>query len=124
LHFFVINHNNQTYIRQRSNERIWHNLFEPPNIETEALFEENSLLTHPDCLAFFQAGKGATLKLWFQTRHQLTHQNIHAYFWMVQPGLKFKVHDKQLRKVTFEELPKYAVHRLFDKFLNFHTLHP
>ncbi len=124
LHFFFIEQNNHTYIRQRSNERIWHNLFEPPNIETGEQFDADSLLSHPDCLTFFEAGKGTSVKLGFQTKHQLTHQTIHACFWLIKPGKSFKITDKHLLKTPLKELPKYAVHRLFDKFLNFHTLHP
>lgn len=122
LHFFVIEDQQHTYIRQRKTERIWHNLFEPPNIETEKTFDPAQFLTNPECVNMFDAGKGATLKLAFQTKHQLTHQTIYAYFWMVYPGKKFN--PKQLQKVTFNELPTFAIHRLFDKFLNFHTLHP
>lgn len=122
LHFFVITDSNHTYIRQRTSERIWHNLFEPPNMETGATFDPETFLTHPDTQQWFDAGKGATLKLAFQTKHQLTHQTIFAHFWLVQPGKKFN--PKHLIKVTHDELPNFAVHRLFDKFLNFRTLHP
>lgn len=120
LHFFFINQNGKTYIKQRVNERIWHNLFEPPFIETPAMVEDKALFATPDFHTFF-AGKHHASKV-FSVKHQLTHQTIYATFWEVTVPKSFKLTDASYLSVNIADIRKYAVHRLFDKFLNYHTL--
>ncbi|MES2560858.1 MAG: A/G-specific adenine glycosylase [Bacteroidota bacterium] len=120
LHFFFINHNGKTYIKQRVNERIWHNLFEPPFIETPTELDNGTLFSLPAYRNLF-SGKHTADKV-FAVKHQLTHQTIYANFWAVQVPNSFKPSDSSYIAVPVSEIHQYAVHRLFDKFLNYHTL--
>lgn len=120
LHFFFINHNGKTYIKQRADERIWHNLFEPPFIETTLETDDTTLYGSTAFQAFFP-GKHRAAKV-FSVKHQLTHQTIFAHFWEVQVPKTFKLTDASYLSVNIADIHKYAVHRLFDKFLNYHTL--
>jgi A/G-specific adenine glycosylase len=120
LHFFFIEQDGYTYIRQRTSERIWHNLYEPPFIETAAP-EEDPFGT--ELMAKLMDWSSDTVfEKAFSVKHQLTHQTIYADFWKVTAGKKITFRDDTYIRVKMSDLCRYAVHRLFDKFLNYHTL--
>lgn len=120
LHFLFIKQNGYTYVKQRSNERIWHNLFEPPFIETNSQITDQQLLKQP----VFEHLLNATsnIQKTFSTKHQLTHQTIYANFWVLTIPAKKQLHlDELYKKVKLSDVHKLAVHRLFDKFLGHYT---
>jgi A/G-specific adenine glycosylase len=119
LHFFFIRQNGNTYIKQRINERIWHNLFEPPFIETATLKEKDEIFALLEVQALI--GKQPKAKNAFTVKHQLTHQTIYANFWVIDVPKTFKLTDKTYIPVKLEDIPKYAIHRLFDKFWQFYN---
>ncbi len=120
LHFFFIEQNGQTYIKQRKAERIWHNLFEPPFIETANVMEDEALIALPECERLFK-DKHKPAKT-FSVKHQLSHQTIYANFWVVRVPKTYTINDSSYISVNITDIHKYAVHRLFDKFLNYYTL--
>jgi A/G-specific adenine glycosylase len=122
LHFFFIEQNGKTYIRQRSGERIWHNLFEPLFVETAAAMGEKELFKLESVADLMSWNGDTSFEKALSVKHQLTHQTIYADFWRVKAGKNLTVHDKAYITVKISELNRYAVHRLFDKFLNYHTL--
>jgi A/G-specific adenine glycosylase len=115
LHFFFVEDAGHTYIKQRSNERIWHNLHEPPFIESETPLNEQQLFA----LASTQLFAIDTKAKVFSTKHQLTHQTIYADFWVVKPSKK-AILNADFKKVKISSLHTFAVHRLFDKFLDYY----
>jgi A/G-specific adenine glycosylase len=120
LHYFFIKQSGKTYLRQRSNERIWHNLFEPPFIETTTAVTDKKLTQQTDFQELL--GKYESAKPVFSVKHQLTHQTIYASFWSVTVSSRYKPADKSYIAVDFRDVKKYPVHRLFDKFWQFY--HP
>jgi A/G-specific adenine glycosylase len=120
LHFFFVEQQGKTYIKQRVSERIWHNLFEPPFIETLSQVDEADLFKLPAYQQLFP-GKH-TVANTFTVKHQLTHQTIYAHFWVVGVPKDYKMGDSSYVRVNITDIHQYAVHRLFDKFLNYHTL--
>lgn len=120
LHYFFIKDNGKTYMRQRSNERIWHNLFEPPFIETPVAVNEQDLQQQADFQQML--GKYTSAKNVFAVKHQLTHQTIYANFWVVTVPKQYKLSDKTYIAVDFKDVQQYPIHRLFDKFWQFY--HP
>lgn len=122
LHFFFIEQDGTTYIRQRKDERIWHNLFEPPFVETPAAIEDTALFDMEELENLISWGKDTLFEKSFSVKHQLTHQTIYADFWVVKAAKKITLYNKAFTAVKISELNHYAVHRLFDKFLNYYTL--
>jgi A/G-specific adenine glycosylase len=122
LHFFFIEQDGKTYIRQRTGERIWHNLFEPPFVETPGQTGETELLGLESMAELMSWSKDTRFEKALSVKHQLTHQTIYADFWRVKAGKKITLANKAFIPVNISDLNKYAVHRLFDKFLNYHTL--
>ena len=117
LHFFFIEQNEKTYIKQRKDERIWHNLFEPPFVETKNVTKPEVLFALPEVASIL--GKNPTKIKTLSIKHQLTHQTIFADFWSVKVLPQFKLNDKEYIAINKNDLKKYAVHRLFDKFIEF-----
>lgn len=121
LHFFFVVQQGRTYIRKRSAERIWHNLYEPPYIEIQAAASPEEIRIHPSLPSYLTVPIKRADPV-FQTKHQLTHQTIYATFWKVILPASVRVNDPELINIPLSELSDYAVHRLFDKFLDFYTL--
>jgi adenine-specific DNA glycosylase len=122
LHFLFIEHRGKTYIKQRTNEKVWHNLFEPPFIEYTKEVTSQELLSLAEAkllLGPFESVEGV-----FNVKHQLTHLTIFASFWKVKVGSHFKLKDKAYIAVALKDLPNYPIHRLFDKFLQFKEQNP
>lgn len=118
LHYLVVNHEGDTYVRQRKNERIWHNLYEPPCIETTA---EDNVWLDPNANQI--ATNHRQIIASFKCKHQLTHQTIYATFWVIEVKRGYEFPLAGYDKIAINALHSLAVHRLFDKFLQLHTLH-
>lgn len=101
-----------TSLVQRTHKDIWYKLYEFPLVETSAPVETDQLFKSPhlpnwinktECYLYNQ-------KPWL---HKLTHQHIHAFFWILP--------NAQLPKnllVPVESLYKFPVHRLTERFLH------
>jgi A/G-specific adenine glycosylase len=114
LHYLFIVENAHTYIIKRDKKGIWKSLYEPPNVETN---DESEALAS---FASITGTSSANISKYFETKHQLTHQTIYATFWVAHTNRIKK--DKHWEKHSISTLHKVAVHRLFDKFLNYYNL--
>lgn len=117
LHYLVVNQAGHTYVKQRKIERIWHNLYEPPCIETTA---EDKVWLDPN--AQLIATNHSNITASFKCKHQLTHQTIYATFWVIEVKRGYKFPLEGFEKIRISDLHTLAVHRLFDKFLQLHIL--
>ncbi len=117
-YIFVEDKSGNTYIRQRSNEGIWNNLFEFPLVEThQPVLHADELLAHPTLAEKFDI-KPTELSIGFQTKHQLTHQTLYATFW-IAGGKNIKPNTEQgFAKVAITKLHDFAVPRLLERFIN------
>lgn len=90
------------YLNKRVEKDIWSNLYEFPLVESKEFYDGESL-------------KGISIKnVSKQYKHILSHQNIWAKFYLVDSLSNSITADK----VNINELTKYPVHRLLDKFLS------
>lgn len=123
FNYLIIKSEGSILITQRKDKDIWSKLFEPPLIESEKEFTSEEV--KKQALTMALCGKLKTNpKKCFSARHQLTHQTIFADFWLIEiPGKKtLNIKKTGFERVLIADLHQYAVHRLFDKFLNSHTL--
>jgi A/G-specific adenine glycosylase len=108
-------------MQKRAGKDIWAGLWEFPLIESDRPFEisdrdfrekvEKVSGTAP--LEFIRSSK------WF--RHKLSHQNIHARFFMVEKGeFPQKNEKKSLLPVTRAEVREYPTSRLIEQFMESH----
>lgn len=123
FNYLIAQSGDSILIKQRNEEGIWHKLYEPPLIESAHVANATEIINH--VLTQQIAGKTkAPLQKLFETKHQLTHQTIHARFWLMKPEKLTAAQAKSLGyvKVSISRIHEFALHRLFDKFLENHNL--
>ena len=123
VNYFYIEQNNTIYIIQRTEKQIWKGLFELPNFDTESSLNEFEIINQIDFKNMFQKSEVIQIKKTFSIKHQLTHQTIYANFFNLSSSKKIKLINESYMLVDIGDINKYAVSRLFDKFLNYLNLH-
>lgn len=122
IHYFVFfnKKENMVYIRKRANTGIWKNLYDFPSIDSEKNISENDILNDKEFKSLIDHQK-ISLKNPVLLKHQLSHKNIFAHFYLIP--LSKKLHTdkhKNIRDVKLENLHKYPVSRLIDSYLSEH----
>ncbi len=106
-----------TYIHRRPAGDIWHNLYEFPMIETERELNEDELLASSRLNAWL--GRAPVISsrcLDKNVRHVLSHRVLYAAFYeLVLP--EDAAAFAGFERIRIEDLIKYPVSRLIDRFL-------
>jgi A/G-specific adenine glycosylase len=106
--------NCSVFMKKRTGNDIWKNLFDFPLIETENAKSHKKLILLKEWNDLFSGMKVTLLKESKTYRHILTHQVIVAKFYHLEisphSGLPFL-------KVAFHDVGKYPVPRLVEKYL-------
>ncbi len=84
FHYLFIHHDEHIFIRKRTHNDIWKNLYELPMIESKSLLSWQSLKRNVDYKNFFGNTKFALRDLPVQTSQKLTHRKINAIFFDVE----------------------------------------
>ena len=116
FHYVLIQDKNKTFIRQRIEKDIWQNLFEFPIIEFDKKLNEIELLEKIVAEKWIHKSDKFQFNYITQFKHQLSHQTLFASFWQ----LEFFTSKKNVigfEKINWNDLEKYAVPRLIEKFL-------
>lgn len=106
-----------TFIRKRTGNDIWKNLFELPLIETPTPVAAEALYALPAFKALLAPGEAPLLRpLLMNVKHVLSHRIIYANFYeMVLPEDTKSFAD--FLKIRQEKLDDYAISRLTHAFL-------
>jgi A/G-specific adenine glycosylase len=117
LHFFIIDHQQQVLIEQRTGNDIWKGLYQFPLIETEAETPFNELLQSDKAKSLgLEALEG--LKNISRHKQKLSHQEIHFTIYYLQSESKtFNSLARQYMAVPAIHLKKYS----FPKTLAYYT---
>lgn len=110
----VIDKNKNVLINKRSANDIWKGLYEFPLIEAEKEINEKDLFKHPS----FKIIAGDNFSLLHQSKnykHVLSHQHLHAKFYIIATRKVFKVPSQTIKLNSLKDL---AFPRLIEKFLN------
>lgn len=97
FHYFVCINQDKIIIEKREKEDIWKGLYQLPMNETK-----NS--------------KKLDFKLLYQTKHQLTHQTIHAFFYDTPDASTLPEPAGQRLKIKVQDIDKYAFPKLIINF--------
>jgi A/G-specific adenine glycosylase len=123
LNFIVVDTGKLTLLQKRTGKGIWQNLYEPPCIETKEIVSNSLAPESIELLDVFKNINNLSLKRTYECKHQLTHQNILAVFWVANCKTSDIKDNKHYVKSSWQNINQFAVHRLFDKFLKYYTLH-
>ena len=123
LNYFFIDQKDKTFITQRTKNAIWKGLYELPNFESEKTIESEKMISQKKFIMLFGNIDELKVEKIFSKKHQLTHQTIYADFFKITSPQKIKPLPEGFIQVRLTDLMKYAVPRLFDKFLNYLNLH-
>ncbi|MDO4165412.1 MAG: A/G-specific adenine glycosylase [Bacteroides sp.] len=107
-----------TFIRKRTEDDIWKNLFELPLIEADRDLTEEEFLCLPQFHDLFAKGEEmpTVRSVWRGVKHVLSHRVIHANFYEVilpEQTASFSA----FKRIPVADLDKFAVSRLVHLFL-------
>lgn len=111
----------QIWIRKRSEMDIWKNLYDFPVAEYDKpVGPEIALINF---MKDFKKEKFILKNISVQYKHQLTHRQIYATFLRVVVNKKFDFPDKNsLFLINLDDIIKYPVSRLVDRYLKEHKI--
>jgi A/G-specific adenine glycosylase len=102
------------FLNKRAGNDIWKNLFDFPLIEKEKAVSYDKLIRSKEWNDLFLGKKVNLIKESKPYRHILSHQIIVARFYQLEVHVKTKL---PYLKVAFNDISKYPVPRLVDKYL-------
>ncbi len=106
------------YLRHRKGKDIWEGLYDFPSIETETRTGFDQLVLSEAWKAIFGKQKIKLLRQSTEYKHQLTHQTLHANFYLLEPAeTGFEMKKKDVFLIHKKQLHQYPFPRLIDKFL-------
>jgi len=115
FHYFILKHEDQVLMSQRSENDIWANLYEFPLIETPADIAVPELLEDPQFIEYF-AGS-SIIQVGNVVKQVLSHQNIYAKFYEVLEPEKLVNKKANWNYFNSEKIDRLAKHKLIVSFL-------
>lgn len=110
LHYLlVLDSENKSFLNQRTEKGIWHNLYELPVIEAEKKESEKVILNYIQ--KKFENFSSITHLASETILHKLSHQHLYIQFWKVTTNTKIK------NGCTYKELLDYPVPIVLHNFL-------
>ena len=116
LNYFIVVFNNQLYIKKRTKNDIWKNLYEPLLIESQKIITKKIFKD-----SFSQSFKKIILnnfKLSGNISHTLSHQNLEIKFWTVHVLKLEEKKENSLLKIDIESILEYPFPKPILKYLN------
>jgi len=107
----VVTSDGKTILEERTGKGIWKGLYQFPLIETQKSITSKEIIEHQDFIKTYPAGSKISLFNKDEIVHKLSHQHLYTKFWIV------KVHKKLSKTIDWEEVEKYPVPALIEKFL-------
>lgn len=114
FNYLLIEQDSSVYLKQRTENDIWKNLYDFPLIETTSPLDLKDLLIHSEWKNLFHKLKIKPKQSPILIEHKLTHRLIKAAFWKLKYNGKT---DLPFIKVHIDEIHRYPVSRLLEKFL-------
>ncbi len=114
--YLMIRHKSGFYIRQRTGNDIWKNLYELPSIELKKPLKKVQELRYEHPWLSSDAVQGTRVSA--RLRHELTHQRIEAIFCEVEVNDDFCAPEEECWQwITPNDLPDFAFPKLILRYL-------
>ena len=119
FNYLVILYHNNIVITQRSGKDIWQGLYEFPLIETTQLVTKRNLTGSTEWGSIFGSTSYKIMNIPRPYVHQLTHQKIHACFFMIKVDeLPKTLVSSETLLVDREAIRQYPVSKMVENFLS------
>lgn len=115
FNYLFIRNGNNIYMRKRTGNDIWKNMYDFPLIETPKRISEENLLQHGDLKKYLGKKKYSFSAASPIIKHQLTHQTIFARFFVIDTSTEIRMND--IQSLNRKAIQKLAVPRLIEKYL-------
>jgi A/G-specific adenine glycosylase len=115
FNYLVIFHDLMVYIIKRSDNDIWHGLYEFPLIETEGKVDEKDFIQTKEWDLIFGKNTWSIDLVSKEFKHKLTHQTIHAKFYVVK--IKNALNKQIGMLIKWSDIKQYPVSKLIDNFI-------
>ncbi len=124
FHYLVINHQSETWIRKRSEQDIWKNLYEFPMVELEnSLRQAETLIDAFDFSDIFASANYEVERVSPPYQQLLTHQKIVAVFLEIRLKKSLDLNSFGIKKIDRKNLSKFAFPKLIDCYLKDKSLY-
>jgi A/G-specific adenine glycosylase len=109
----MISSDNKTVFKKRTGKGIWKNLYQFPLVETETPLDSHHFKKHPKIKSLLN-GAPFEYSLYNQDAivHKLSHQHLHAKFWIVE------VNTLPEEGILISEIQKFPTPILISNFIN------
>ncbi|HPZ88272.1 MAG TPA: A/G-specific adenine glycosylase [Flavihumibacter sp.] len=116
LNFFILSYKGGFYVRQRTANDIWKDLFEWVLLESDAALTANDAAMREKLAVLFPGWRGRVLQVSAPQKQQLTHQNIEGIFTRVE--LEFPLPpDTGYQLLPADTLRQLAFPRFITRYL-------
>jgi len=115
FNYLFIRKGRHVYMRKRTGNDIWKNMYDFPLIETKKKISDSKLLRHEDLKKYFGRNKYKLASSGETMKHQLSHQTIYARFFVLETAADIKATG--IRRMDKTSIQKLAVPRLIEKYL-------
>jgi len=117
FNYIVFKKQNSLYLKKRIEKDIWQNLYDFPLIESEALLDFNSE-SLMGTIKRFQKSNNYTISTSEDFKHILSHQVIHARFFLIELNQEMESLENDMIKVKTTDLGKLGKPILIQNYLN------
>jgi len=118
FHYFVLIYRDEIILQKRNHKDIWKELYEFPLIETEQAIPPGKSSESIPMPEFFGSGRPHIRKYTPVYKHILSHQIIHARFYLINTIPVLLPADSHYISIPVTRLPEFPVPRLIDKFIH------
>ena len=117
FHYFQMEINGYTFLKKRTDNDIWKNMYEFPLIETNQEADLSDLVEDEYFKVLFSDADITFQQNIKQIKHILTHQHIYANFYIVK-AIKLNGYlDSHYIKVKKDDINLYPISRLIHRYL-------
>jgi A/G-specific adenine glycosylase len=115
FNYICIQHGGNIHLRKRTQNDIWKNMYDFPLIETPKRISSEKLFMLDEWKKHFSKKNDRLISETSTVRHQLTHQTIHAKFFVIRSGTELKMEG--VKSVKRNKVHQYALPKLIENYL-------
>lgn len=117
FHYFVIKDGQYIYLKKRTENDIWKNMYDFPCLETTDNVSISKLIEKDSFNNLFSDSNIIVSPNSKQIKHILTHQHIYASFYSVKVSSNNAYLDRKFIRIKYEDIFQFPIPRLIHRYL-------